>query len=107
MQHLLANPQDRWKLERQDPGWQKVRSIQPARPTWVEVDLDAIANNTRLLVEMVAPAKIMAILKADAYGHGMEKVARTVLNNGSSWVGVATLGEAIKLRKAGVDTPFW
>jgi alanine racemase len=48
----------------------------------------------------------MAILKADAYGHGMVKVARTVLNNGGSWVGVATLGEAIKLRKSGVDAPI-
>jgi alanine racemase len=83
-----------------------VRSRQPARPTWVEIDLDAVANNVRLLVDIAKPSKIMAILKADAYGHGMVKVARTVLNNGGSWVGVATLGEAIKLRKSGIDAPI-
>jgi alanine racemase len=72
----------------------------------VEIDLDAIANNVRELVELVTPAKVMTILKADAYGHGMVKVARTVLNNGGSWVGVATLGEAIKLRRSGIDAPI-
>jgi alanine racemase len=106
-QRLLAQPErDQKRLVRQGPGWQKVRSIQPARPTWVEIDLDAIANNTRLLAQLAAPAKIMAILKADAYGHGMVKVARTVLNNGASWVGVATLGEAITLRKSGIEAPI-
>lgn len=104
---LLANPQrDQKYLVRQEAGWQKVRSVQPARPTWVEIDLEAIANNVRLLAKLAAPAKIMAILKADAYGHGMAKVARTVLNNGASWVGVATLGEAITLRKKGINAPI-
>jgi alanine racemase len=55
---------------------------------------------------MAAPAKVLAVLKADAYGHGMDKVARTVLNNGAAWVGVATLGEAIRLRRAGIDAPI-
>jgi alanine racemase len=104
---LLADPRrDQKQLVRQEAGWQKVRSVQPARPTWVEIDLDAIANNVRLLAQMAAPAKIMAILKADAYGHGMAKIARTVLNNGASWVGVATLGEAMTLRKQGIQTPI-
>ena len=104
---LLDNPRrDRWRLVRQGAGWQKVRAVQPARPTWVEIDLDAIANNVRLLADLASPAKIMAILKADAYGHGMVKVARTVLNNGGSWVGVATLGEAITLRNSGIDAPL-
>ena len=98
--------EDRRHLVRQEPGWQKVRTSQPARPTWVEIDLEAIANNVRLLADIAAPAKIMTILKADAYGHGMVKVARTVLNNGASWVGVATLGEAITLRRSGIDAPI-
>lgn len=107
VKHLLADPkQDGDKLVRQDPGWEKVRSAQPARPTWVEIDLDAIANNVSLLAKLAAPAKVMAILKADAYGHGMVKVTRTALNNGVSWVGVATLGEAITLRKTGIDAPI-
>ncbi len=107
VQKLLANPErDQHNLVRQEAGWQRVRASQPARPTWVEVDLEAIANNVRLLVQMAAPAKIMAILKADAYGHGLIKVARTVLNNGASWLAVATLGEAINLRRAGIDVPI-
>lgn len=107
VEKLLAQPQqDRRRLVRQEPGWQKVRSVQPARPTWVEIDLEAIANNVHLLANMAAPAKIMAILKADAYGHGMVKVARTVLNNGASWVGVATLSEAITLRQKGIEAPI-
>lgn len=104
---LLADPkQDQSELVRQEPGWEKVRSAQPARPTWVEIDLDAIADNVNLLATIAAPAKIMAVLKADAYGHGMVKVARTALNNGAGWVGVATLGEAVTLRKNGVDAPI-
>ncbi len=107
VQQLLADPsQDQAQLVRQEAGWRKVRSIQPARPTWVEIDLEAIANNVRLLADIATPAKIMAILKADAYGHGMIKIARTVLNNGASWVGVATLGEAITLRENGIDVPI-
>jgi alanine racemase len=107
VERLLAHPErDRPYLVRQEAGWQKVRSTQPARPTWVEIDLEAIANNVRLLADIVTPAKIMTILKADAYGHGTVKVARTVLNNGASWVGVATLGEAITLRKSGIDAPI-
>lgn len=104
---LLARPQqDRVKLVRQEPGWEQVRACQPARPTWVEVDLPAIASNVRRLADIAAPAKIMAVLKADAYGHGTVKVARTALNNGASWVAVATLGEAITLRQAGIDAPI-
>ncbi|MBE7468102.1 MAG: alanine racemase [Anaerolineales bacterium] len=106
-QKLLAHPErDRQQLVRQGAGWEQVRARQPARPTWVEINLDAIANNVRLLAQLAAPAKIMAVLKADAYGHGMVKVARTALNNGASWVGVATLGEAINLRRAGIEAPI-
>ncbi len=104
---LLENPErDCYKLVRQGAGWEQVRFYQPARPTWAEVDLEAIANNIRLLADLAAPSKIMAVLKADAYGHGTIKVARTVLNNGAAWVAVATLGEAVQLRKAGIDAPI-
>lgn len=107
VEKLLANPErDREQLVRQEPGWEQVRPRQPARPTWVEVSLEAIANNVHLLANIVAPAKIMAILKADAYGHGVGKVARTVLHNGATWVGVATLGEGLMLRQNGIDAPI-
>lgn len=107
VQKLLAHPErDRHCLVRQGAGWAQVRARQPARPTWVEIDLEAIGNNVRLLAQLAAPAKIMAVLKADAYGHGMVKVARTTLNNGATWVGVATLGEALTLRRAGIESPI-
>jgi alanine racemase len=67
VQKLLAQPdQDHRHLVRQGAGWEQVRARQPARPTWVEINLEAIANNVRLLTQMAAPAKIMAVLKADA-----------------------------------------
>ncbi len=84
-----------------------VRTTRPARPTWVEVDLEAIAYNVRQVKEIVGPeVDILAVLKADAYGHGALTVARTALNNGVSYCGVASLNEAIKLRDAGVKSPI-
>lgn len=94
-------------LPRQHRGWAQVRLERPGRPTWVEIALDAIAQNVRRLVELVGPdVAIMAVLKADGYGHGALKVAHTVLNNGAKWLGVACLGEAIALRRAGVVAPI-
>jgi alanine racemase len=107
VQKLLAEPKrDSRQLVRQEAAWKQVRFHQPARPTWVEIDLEAVGNNVKLLADIASPAKVMAILKADAYGHGMYKVTRTTLNNGASWVGVATLGEGIQLRRAGIDAPI-
>ncbi|HEU5230403.1 MAG TPA: alanine racemase, partial [Ktedonobacteraceae bacterium] len=72
-------------------------------PTWVEIDLSAIANNTRKLKALVGPqVQVLVSLKADAYGHGALKVARTVLHNGASMLGVATVSEATPLREAGI-----
>ncbi|MFQ5613094.1 MAG: alanine racemase [Anaerolineae bacterium] len=104
---LLADPErDAASLVRQDPGWERIHIGRPDRPTWIEIDLIALARNVRCLVELAAPARLMAVLKADAYGHGAVKVARTALNNGASWVGVATFGEAVALRQAGIDAPI-
>jgi len=94
-------------LVRQNSGWQAVHLRRPGRPTWVEVDLDAIANNTRLTLNRLAPGvELMAVLKADAYGHGARRVARTVINKGATWLGVACLGEGIELRQAGIRVPI-
>jgi len=69
--------------------------------------LSAIANNTRQIKAMVGPqVRVLASLKADAYGHGALKVARTVLHNGASMLGVATVSEATPLREAGVNAPI-
>jgi alanine racemase len=94
-------------LPRQNRGWAQVRLEQPGRPTWVEIDLEAVAHNVRWLVDFVGPGvEVMVVLKADAYGHGAVKVARTALNNGATWLGVACLGEAIVLRRAGITAPI-
>ncbi len=94
-------------LVRQNPGWKQIVVMRADRPTWVEIDLSAIANNTRQIKKLVGPqVRILASLKADAYGHGAVKVARTVLHNGSSMLGVATVSEAKPLREAGIGAPI-
>ncbi len=105
---LMAQPaQAPEQLVRQTPGWKQIVVMRPERPTWVEIDLSAIANNTRLIKGIVGPeVRVLASLKADAYGHGAVKVARTVLHNGASMLGVATVSEATPLREAGVSAPI-
>jgi alanine racemase len=105
---LLADPEQAEQLlDRQTQGWQRVVVMQPDRPTWLEIDQSAIARNTRLVRELVGPSvAILVSLKADAYGHGALRVARTVLHNGASWLGVATVSEAEPLRAAGITAPI-
>jgi alanine racemase len=105
---LMTQPeQAREQLVRQTPGWKQIVVMRPERPTWVEIDLSAIAHNTRKIQSLVGPnVRILASLKADAYGHGALKVARTVLLNGVSMLGVATVSEAAPLREAGIHAPI-
>lgn len=107
-ERLMARPeQARERLVRQTPGWKQIVVSRPQRPTWVEIDLSAIANNTRRIAEIVGPdVRILASLKADAYGHGAIKAAHTVLHNGASMLGVATVSEAKPLREAGIRAPI-
>jgi alanine racemase len=70
------------------------------RPTWVEVDLEAIRHNVRTL--MPAGAGLMAVVKANAYGHGDVAVARAAVEAGASWLGVALVEEGLALRSAGL-----
>ena len=77
------------------------------RPAWAEIDLGAIAHNMREIRRITSPtAEIMAVLKADGYGHGAVQVAQVVLKNGATRLGVATLGEALKLRAEGIEAPI-
>jgi alanine racemase len=76
------------------------------RPAWIEVDLDAIAANVRTLVAEVAPAGLLAVVKADAYGHGAVPVARAATGAGAAWLGVALVEEALELRAAGIPAPL-
>ena len=75
------------------------------RPAWVEVDLDAVAGNVRTLAGEVAPARLLAVVKADAYGHGAVPVARKAIGAGAAWLGVALVEEALGLQEAGVSAP--
>jgi alanine racemase len=70
------------------------------------IDLDAIRDNLRTITAQVAPAQVMAVVKADAYGHGAVPVARAALDAGASWLGTADLDEATALRAAGIDAPL-
>ena len=72
----------------------------------VVVDLGAIAHNTALLAQAAAPAQVMAVVKADAFGHGAVPVARTALAHGATWLGVTSAAEALALRRAGIDAPL-
>jgi alanine racemase len=73
----------------------------------LEVDLEAIAHNVRRVVEIVGPSvQVLAVLKADGYGHGAVRVARTALNNGACSLGVASINEGLALRRAGVSAPI-
>ncbi|QEO15189.1 alanine racemase [Agromyces intestinalis] len=70
------------------------------------VDLDAIASNVSTIAARVAPAGVIAVVKANAYGHGAVPVARAALAGGASRLGVADLDEAHELRDAGIDAPI-
>ena len=70
------------------------------------IDLDALRSNVRRLREIAAPAQVMAVVKADAYGHGMVPCARAALEAGATWIGTAVPEEALELRAAGIDAPI-
>lgn len=74
------------------------------RQTWVEVDLDAIRHNVRTLKP--EGTELMAVVKADAYGHGDVAVARAALEAGADWIGVALVEEGLRLRDAGIQAPI-
>ncbi|NTW03116.1 MAG: alanine racemase, partial [Oscillochloris sp.] len=101
-------------LVRQEPAWRSVRVGAPGRPTWLRIDLDALAGNVRRL-RAIADVPLMAVLKADAYGHGAVRAARAALSAGAEALAVATLGEARELREHGISarilvlgyTPPW
>lgn len=74
---------------------------------WAEIDLDAVANNIREIRRITSPdSKIMGVVKADGYGHGFVEVTKTILNNGADYLAVATLEEAVQLRKRKFDVPI-
>src|SRR5690242_5254388 len=90
------------------------RSAAPRRPTWAEVDLNQLAANFNQVRKLVGTTtRIMAVVKANAYGHGAVQCARRLAAEGADWFGVALPEEAIELRNAGITQPvlclagFW
>lgn len=77
-------------------------------PVWIEVDLDAVAHNVRAFRGLVPPAcRLVAVVKANAYGHGAVPVARAALQAGAVALGVANVREGEELRAAGVTAEIW
>lgn len=74
---------------------------------WVEINLDAIAHNVREIKGLLKNnVEMMGVVKADAYGHGVLEVVRTLLDNGVTQLAVSMLDEAIQIRKLGIDVPI-
>jgi len=89
-----------WSAESADAGLARQRA-------WVEVNTAAIsANASRIKRRLSSGTSLMAVVKADGYGHGSVPVARAALAGGASQCGVATLAEGIELRRAGIETPI-
>jgi alanine racemase len=80
-------------------------SLTPTAAAEAVVDLDAIAHNVRLLREHAGSAQVMAVVKADGYGHGATQVGRAALAAGAAELGVATIDEALALRRDGISAP--
>lgn len=81
--------------------------INAQRPTWTEINLDSLAYNFRSVKNFVgAEVEYMAVVKADAYGHGAVRCARILETEGVEWFGVALPEEGLELRKNGIGTPI-
>jgi len=77
------------------------------RPTWAEIDLDALSHNLHVIRERAdAKVRVMAAVKANAYGHGAVECARRLESAGTDWFGVALPEEGIELRRAGITRPI-
>jgi len=90
-------------------NWEKTPSLSPMlrERAWIEVDLGALAHNVRQVRRRLHPGtELMAVVKADAYGHGAIAIAQTALQQGASWLGVATIPEGMELRNAGIQAPI-
>ncbi len=76
------------------------------RPTHAQVDLSAISDNVAAIATHVAPASVMPVIKANAYGHGLVEVGRHLETAGVEWLGVAYVEEGVALRRAGIEVPI-
>ncbi len=90
-----------------DPEKLRLISEEDKRWAWIEIDLSAIRHNTLAMKNHLNQGtRLMAVVKADGYGHGAVQCARTALNSGAEYLGVATVGEAVALREAFINAPI-
>lgn len=82
------------------------RAAAVLRPAWAEIDLDALAGNLARLRRRLGGARVLAIVKADAYGHGAPAVSRALEAAGVDWLGAALVEEGVEIRRAGVEAPL-
>ncbi|MBE9076713.1 alanine racemase [Romeria aff. gracilis LEGE 07310] len=90
-------------------SWEHTPDLLPMRGcrAWIEINLTALAHNVQQFKTRLSPqTDLMAVVKADAYGHGAVTVAQTALQAGATWLGVATVPEGIELRQAGIAAPI-
>lgn len=99
----MARPAERTRPIEPRSGSEDLASL--LRPAWADVDLDALAANYRSLSATVGETRLVAVVKADAYGHGATRVARKLEHLGAAWMAVALLEEGVELRRAGVRAP--
>jgi alanine racemase len=79
-----------------------------SRPTWVEISLPRLTANCRAVKQLIGTAtQLMAVVKADAYGHGAPRCAQVLAEAGADWFGVALIEEALELRVAGITQPVF
>ncbi|WP_461613441.1 alanine racemase [Clostridium sp. Marseille-QA1073] len=76
------------------------------RPVWAEVDLDKLAYNMREIRKIAKSKNVIAVVKADGYGHGAVDIAPVLLQNGANGLAVAVISEAVELRRAGIEAPI-
>jgi alanine racemase len=84
----------------------QISTSEVLRPTHLEIYLQNIRTNYYVIKEHVKPAKVMAVLKANAYGHGLVRVAKLMQEINADYIGVAVLEEAILLRESGITLPI-
>lgn len=90
-----------------DPDKLRLIPATDRRWAWTEIDLNAVRHNAMAVKQCLgAGVRLMAVVKADAYGHGAVRCAKTALNSGADYLGVATVDEAIELREALVNAPI-
>jgi alanine racemase len=89
------------------PESEDLRNLLARRPTWAEIDLNNLAANFNQVKQRVSQtARVMAVVKADAYGHGAVQCAQRLAREGADWFGVALPEEGIELRESGITQPI-